>query len=328
MQVKSRSLCCLLLILAFGLVNAETATIARLAQHSLLLDISHAQGLTVAVGERGHILYQYDDNEWTQATVDTQSLLTAAFLLDGKTGFAVGHDGVIIKTSDAAKSWQLVHRATEDEAPLLDVYFSDADNGIAVGAYGLFYTSSNGGNDWQLQEVSVSNQDIFDNELLEPLDLHLNAVTAANEQRLYMAAERGFILRSDNAGKEWKVLKTPYQGSFFGVLALSADEILAYGLRGHIYHSIDAGETWEEIETGTTAMLTDAVILADSSTMIAGMAGTLLLAPAGSNEFRLIQLKQRDDIAAIIQRGNGALLTAGENGFALIPLDQLKVGPW
>ncbi len=327
MQDKFRSLCCLLFIASFGLVNAETATLARLAQQSLMLDISHAQGLTVAVGERGHILYQNDDNEWAQATVATQSLLTAVFLIDGTTGFAVGHDGVIVKTNDAAQSWQLVHRAKEDEAPLLDVYFSDAENGIAVGAYGLFYTSSDGGNIWQLQDVSVSNQEIFDNELLEPFDLHLNAITAVNQQRLYIAAERGFILRSDNAGQEWKVLKTPYQGSFFGVLALSENEILAYGLRGHIYHSIDAGETWEQIETGTTAMLTDAMIMADNSTVIIGMAGTLLLAPAGSNDFKLIQLKQRDDLAAIIQRDNGTVLTAGEKGFALLPLNQLKVDP-
>ena len=46
---------------------------------------------------------------------------------------------------------------------------------------------------------------------------------------------------------------------------VEGDSLLLFGLRGHLFRSDDAGESWEELETGTVAMLTDGLVLADGT---------------------------------------------------------------
>src|SRR6266403_1988295 len=69
------------------------------------------------------------------------------------------------------------------------------------------------------------------------------------------AAEAGHLYRSDDGGASWLELPSPYQGSFFGVLLVAGDAVLAYGLRGNLFSSQDAGRGWQRIETGPVAML-------------------------------------------------------------------------
>lgn len=313
-----------ILQLVFSPVQAEPATTAPLAVESLLLDVASVATLSVVVGERGHILYSEDNSNWTQASVETRSLLTAVFMLDDNTGWAVGHNAVIVKTTDGARTWQLVHESDSDEAPLLDIYFSNAENGIAVGAYGLYYVSKDGGDNWHLQDICVENEEIFETDLMQPFDLHLNAIAAANGQRLYMAAERGYVLRSDNGGNDWRVLTTPYHGSYFGLLPLSSDNVLVFGLRGHLYETTDAGSSWKKIETGTTAMLTDAVVLNEQRIIIGGMAGTLLSGRQHDLDIKLIPLTHRHDFSSLMHIRDELLLVTGEEGVDLIDLNPLK----
>ena len=68
----------LLLVLASS-SSAETAFTDSpalkypLVEKSLLLDIESKEGLTVTVGERGHILWTTDHKDWVQADVPTRS---------------------------------------------------------------------------------------------------------------------------------------------------------------------------------------------------------------------------------------------------------------
>ena len=90
------------------------------------------------VGERGHILISDDDGaSWTQAKVPTRVLLTAVHMHDERTGWAVGHDAVILRTGDGGETWTMVHQAPDEELPLLDVWFRDERTGFAVGGLRL-----------------------------------------------------------------------------------------------------------------------------------------------------------------------------------------------
>ncbi|MDX1677500.1 WD40/YVTN/BNR-like repeat-containing protein, partial [Arsukibacterium sp.] len=130
--------------------EAKAAYIMPLAEKSLLTDVQKVNNkFFVAVGERGHILLSPDGNEWQQAIVPVQSMLTAVHFTDELHGWAVGHDAVILKTRDGGSSWQLQQFIPEEDKPLLDVYFRDNQRGIAVGAYGLFYTTTDGGDTWE-----------------------------------------------------------------------------------------------------------------------------------------------------------------------------------
>ena len=323
MSARLRKVIVFLFLLPLSLTcRAELATIAPLAKQSLLLDMVRHGSLIVAVGERGHILYNDDGQNWHQAMVETRSMLTAVYMLDEKNGWAVGHNAVIVKTNDGARTWQLVHRSSNDEAPLLDVYFHDKQHGMAVGAYGLIFTSDDGGNTWQQQEIVVKNREIFETDLMLPFDLHLNAIAVANETRFYIAAERGYILRTDNAGSDWQVLTTPYHGSFFGALPLTNDDLLLFGLKGHLYRSADAGKSWRRLDTATNAMLTNAIVLDNQEIIITGMAGTLLFS-TDAEKFESLALPHRDGFSAVAEKHNLQLILTGEAGIESIDLRQL-----
>ena len=322
----------LLLILIFKISNAfavdDYSAITPLAKQSLLLASDRYDSLIVAIGERGHVLYSRDDGKtWIQAVVETKSTLTNIFMLDENTGWAVGHDAVILKTSDGAKTWGKVFSDINEEAPLLDVFFKDASNGIVIGAYSLMYVTSDGGLSWQKTELNLSsnNEDQDSPEYTDVYDLHLNAIAHAGEKRFYIAAEAGHILRSDDEGKSWTVLPSPYRGSFFGVLPLSFNEVLAYGLRGHLYRSSDAGKAWEQIETASKEMLTEAAVLSNGDIIVVGLAGTLLLSKDNGRSFSIIDLHHRHSLSAVLETEDGSILLTGDAGVQLLTKDSLVV---
>src|SRR5262249_15019639 len=137
----------------------------------------------------------------------------------------------------------------------------------------------------------------------QPSDFHLNRIVGASGSRLYIAAEAGHLYRSDDAGKTWVELPSPYEGSFFGILPLDDDSLLAYGLRGHLFRSDDGGHTWRQIEVGTDAMLNDAIRLPQNGVAVVGLSGAVLLSHDGGQTFSLRQQADRKGLSALLAVG-------------------------
>lgn len=312
----------------------EYSQIAPLASRSLLLDAVLAGERIVVVGERGHVLLSDDQAKtWRQAKVPTRAVLTGVYFHDSRLGWAVGHDQTILRSEDGGETWTRTHAAPEKEQPLLDVWFRDAETGFAFGAYGTILASTDGGRSWAAQPfepkplVAKPQQQgtasLADDEYLDDgaaSDSHFNAVARADDGRLYLAAEAGHLLRSDDAGASWLELPSPYEGSFFGVLPLDGPTVLAFGLRGHLYRSDDAGATWREIPTSTVAMLTKGLRLDPRTIVITGLAGALLVSRDGGVTFELRQQEDRKGMAAALPAGEGRLLVIGESGVKVITL--------
>ena len=282
---------------------------APLAIRSLLLDGAAAGSRLVVVGERGHVLVSTDDGaRWTQARVPTRALLTAIHMHDERTGWTVGHDATILRTRDGGETWTAVHRAPEEELPLLDVWFRDERSGFAVGAYGYFLATGDGGDTWTRRTVAGGD------------DYHLNALIPvagsgpAARQRLYIAAEAGVAYRSDDGGESWLNLPSPYAGSWFGGLAPGRDEVLIAGLRGHLFRSENAGESWTRVPTGIAATLTGAVRLPSGAIAITALEGSVLLSRDRGRSVTARRLPSREGISAALPLADGGVLLIGEFG--------------
>jgi photosystem II stability/assembly factor-like uncharacterized protein len=74
--------------------------------------------------------------------------LASVFFTDAVTGFAVGGEGVIVKTINGGKSW--VRCANPYSFGLSSVYFIDANVGFAVGDKGTILKTVDGGTTWSL----------------------------------------------------------------------------------------------------------------------------------------------------------------------------------
>ncbi len=76
------------------------------AASSLLLDVTSAGERLVAVGERGHIIFSDDEGyTWSQASVPVITTLTSVYFVSTTTGWAVGHDAVVLHTTDSGLTW-------------------------------------------------------------------------------------------------------------------------------------------------------------------------------------------------------------------------------
>jgi photosystem II stability/assembly factor-like uncharacterized protein len=308
-----------------GADTGQPTILAPLATKSLLLALAVAGDGLVAVGERGHVLRSTDHGRsWTQsAAVPTRAMLTGVCFEDARRGWAVGHDEIILATADGGATWTRAHFAPESQQPLLDVACGPDGHAIAVGAYGSVYTTSDGVG-WSARKLGA--------QPLVPAkapvaaaagetapDYHLNRIARLG-QRLYIAAEAGHLYRSDDGGATWLELPSPYEGSFYGLLALDADSVLAFGLRGRLFRSRDAGRTWQPLDSHTVAMLTDAARLADGTLVVVGLSGVVLVSRDAGETFALQQQPNRKGLAAVAAGEGSRVVVAGEGGVRLVDI--------
>ena len=281
---------------------------APLAAKSLLLDVARAGQRLVAVGDRGHVLLSDDEGRaWRQVIVPTRAMLTGVSFGDAQHGWAVGHDGVILATTDGGLTWAHQKADTDLETVLLDVYFSDAQHGMVVGAYGKCFATHDGGKSWQTVAASAD-------------ELHFNQIVPGDGGRRYLAGESGTLLVSPD-GAKWEPLDVSYDGSLHGLLALDAQHLLAYGLRGRVFVSADGGASWAPRDTGVPVLIMAGVKLQAGTIVLAGLGGNFHLSKDGGATFRHWQpADYNGGVSALLETADGAVLVVGEKGAVRLTL--------
>lgn len=295
------------LVASLALAPLRAADSPELAAQSLLLDAQVVGHKVVAVGAYGHILLSADDGRtWELAVVPTQATLTAVHFPDARHGWAVGHDAQVLASADGGRTWTRQYQGSDLDAPLLSVLFLDPETGFAVGAYGQFLSTADGGNTWTARRIIDQ-------------DRHFNRITVGPAGVLYIAGEQGTLLRSMDRGATWQPIPSPYTGSFYGILPLSADTLLAYGLRGRIYRSEDNGARWQLVPVGPQVLLATAVRLPDGVIVMTGAARTFLVSRDGGRTFAPWDAPLTTPVAELVATADGRLLAFGEAGVTALP---------
>ena len=305
----------------------------------LLTDAARFGNRVVAVGDRGYIVFSENNGEsWQRAkTPENTPLLTAVYFLDANTGWAVGHDSMILTSTDQGASWTKAFSAADDQKPLMDVLFIDANTGFAVGAYGAFYATIDGGKTWTSRKLfeatkvaapkaapktgkyeSVGSGKGSDGDAGGKggdEDKHINAIIKIGENKLFIAGEAGMLAKSDDGGKTWVKIVSPYKGSFFGAIQAQDGAVLIYGLRGRIYRSTDAARAnWTQIENKTVASLMGSTRLPDGALVLAGLSGTVLISRDNGASFSLLPSGSTKALSVPLLGATNSLLLIGEAG--------------
>ena len=250
----------------------------------------------VAVGDYGLINLSDDGQTFRQAKVPTRAPLTSVFFIDARQGWAVGHDGVVLGSSDGGESWQVLRDMRGKDQVLMSVWFENAEHGLAVGQFGLALETRDGGKTWA-ERVLVDG---------EAGERHLLQLVPGAKGLLFVAAEAGTILRSEDAGAHWTAVQTDNKGSFWTGAALADGNLLMAGMRGHVYRSTDRGRHWQEVPSGTQQSLTGIVQRGDGTVRIVGLGGVSLLSKDGGQHFEATTRPDRAGMTAISRS------TAGE----------------
>lgn len=304
--------------------------------HAVMLDIARAGERLVAVGERGTVALSDDGGvSWRQAAVPVSVSLTNVAFVDGTHGWAVGHGGVVIHSADGGASWAVqldgrkaaelslgaarrMHgesaqhfvadgeRLVQDgpDKPLLDVHFLDERHGFVIGAYGLALETQDGGATWTPLLERLPN----------PGGMHLYGMQSIGG-RLWVVGEQGAIFVSDNRGRDFRRIDSPYAGSYFGVVGGAAGEIIVFGMRGNVYRSVDGGGTWEKSGFDGGNALT-AGLLADGSVLLTDAGGELHRSEDGARTSTRVPVPKLAPLTGIARAADGAWTVSGVRGVA------------
>ncbi|MEX0324824.1 MAG: YCF48-related protein [Puniceicoccaceae bacterium] len=301
-------------LLCAASVSAQTerpAELMPLAPQSLLLDITMAGDRAVAVGERGHVLLSDDyGRTWRQVMTSTRSTLTGVHFADSLNGWVVGHENIVLKTTDGGETWKRQFPQGPIEERYLDVRFLDAQRGLAVGAYGFARATSDGGRTWEEREISWE-------------EMHLNRISQGLDGRLFIAVEGGALMTSADEGQTWEDLPSPYEGSLFGILPLGPRTLLTYGLRGHIFRSIDSGQTWTESESEGRNLIMHGIRHSSGRIILAGQNGQFVISDDGGKRFRIWTVEVQG-ASALVECPDGAVLAVGLNGVHRLTLPKAR----
>lgn len=277
------------------------AMMSRLAAVTPLVGVAKAGKRIVAVGLHGHIVYSDDEGKtWTQSPSPVSSDLTAVSFPDEKNGWAVGHEGIVLHTSDGGNSWekQLDGKAAADltlkyfqaktgtertpdveraarqakalvdeinTQTLLDVAFESDKVGYVVGTFNRIFRTEDGGKSWTPLMDKTNN----------PKELHFYAIQSVGKDT-YLAGEQGMVWYVDRAKNTFTPIQTPYNGTLFGLI-VDGPNLITFGMRGALLRSADAGKSWERIQLGNQAGISGGVVLPEGQIAIANQAGGIML---------------------------------------------------
>ena len=326
------------------------------ATEALLLGVARAGSRIVAVGEYGDVVLSDDDGKtWHQAkSVPTQVTLTAVCFVDDKTGWAVGHDTVILYTADAGETWTKQFGGGQSDNALLTVAFWDANHGIAMGAFNFTAETKDGGKTWVERKTlnpiqtkpgaapaaagapgaapaaaspapahAAAGSAADEGSGAESKDPyaaatgdenHLNAAFLAPDGAMYVAAEAGAIFRSFDKGATWDKILSGYNGSFWGGLVAKDGTIYVTGMHGNIWHSTDKGATWTKLDTAGADQSVAMGLQLKDGKFVFVGLGGQVLYSDDGKKFTLTYREDRKGLNAVLEDGANRLLIFGETG--------------
>ena len=230
--------------------------------------------------------------QWTnQNPVPDGNDLWSTYFIDNTTGWIVGSDGFIKKTTNSGLEWIQQNSATTvtlksvqfinpnigwicgDEGILLktsdgglnwilltsgtnqdltDIHFCDLNTGFAVGYSGTILKTTNGGSSWTIQPSGTAS-DLFG---VDFVDNNVGYVVGGVDQTL----ESYSILKTTDGGESW--LRKPLPDGYIYWNSLNTVEFvdantgwigIGYGVmnKGKIYKTTDGGDTWNLQYIGT-----------------------------------------------------------------------------
>ena len=289
-------------------LSAVPATQTASANAAKLLSVARAGERTVAVGDHGVVLLSDDHGgHFRQATSEPLATpLTGVSFVDARQGWAVGHWGAILATTDGGDTWQVQRLSSAEDRPLFAVHFFNPQQGVAVGLWSLVLTTDDGGKHWTEQRLEAPPGS-------KRADLNLMGLFADGEGCLYATAERGQLLRSDDQGKHWRYVDTGYSGTLWTGAVLGDGSLLVGGQRGTLLHGSADGARWQRVSLQSKSSVT-AIDVSGQTVIAVGLDGLIVRSDDGGQSFHEQPSGDGVSLTATLLNGDGSPIVFSRRG--------------
>lgn len=313
---------------------------------SLLQDIARAGDRLVAVGERGHITYS-DDNgtTWQQADDPTRAMLNAVFFISPEEGWTVGHDGLVLHTSDAGKTWAMqldglkfTRKRMADNIPLLEgkIKTLEADKAAVekqmddAQAPDASDADAEAGQDLSHYEDVIAEID----EKISELEVELEDAKAALSNTVanplmdvwFRDAKTGFVvgafgefLKTEDGGETWVSIASRLDNeghNHLNAITGRGDLMYIAGEAGHIYSSADGGAHWTLLDSPDpeNGSFFTVNIISGDQVFVAGLRGAMYRSVDRGTTWKQVSENLHKNMNSVYFAGNDTVLAVGNDG--------------
>lgn len=311
-------------VMAFEDVLETPSFKSELASSHLLLDIEDVGDRLVAVGARGHIIYSDDEGaSWVQASVPVSVLLTAVDFATDQKGWAVGHGGVILHTTDGGLTWQkqfdgilanksmikqaqaYVEQLEQEVEQASEADLADLEYALEEAQFGLEDTEADA-------EVGAS----------KPfLDVYFS-----DEDTGFAVGAYGFMFATEDGGNTWvnqgNRIDNLDRFHLNSIGEVAGGSILIAGEAGVLFRSRDQGASWETLDSPYDGSFFGVQGLGESGhALIYGLRGNLFRTTDAGNTWVEIESNTESSLMGSSFDGNRKVSIAGNSGVIALSED-------
>jgi len=212
----------------------------------------------VIASDHGVHLLQKSDQRWTLAQSSLEDHRFTAVACKGDAILAGARDGLFLST-DRGRHWQQVSQGlTHPHIRALLFHPERPQLAYAGTEPAAIFVSEDGGYHWQERPHVAKLRDKYDWSL--PYSPNAGCVRgfAFQKQRGYAAVEQGGLLRSDDHGGSWELVRPPQgeDGDDLPWIHIDVHSVLIHPTSfdhlyaptgGGFYRTLDGGQSWEQL---------------------------------------------------------------------------------
>jgi photosystem II stability/assembly factor-like uncharacterized protein len=290
-----------------------------------LLDVVDTGERLIAVGARGLITWSTDDAEtWHQASVPVSQTLTSVFFATPELGWATGHEGLILATTDGGLNWtvqQTGRDTVKSSIPFLEARIAE----LQAQADAAEDPTEKDDLTFAVEDAEAALDDA--NISLEdgPTDPLLD-IWFKNPQEGFSVGAYGRLLRTSDGGKTWipaiGALDNPDKMHLNKVVSSEDGTIYIAGEAGVAFRSDDQGASWIKLDVPYDGSLFGVVTLDNERLVVYGLRGNIFLSPDKGASWRKLAIDNASTLIGgakidgdiILVGASGAVLKGSVNG--------------
>jgi photosystem II stability/assembly factor-like uncharacterized protein len=179
---------------------------------------------------------------WSAQTSGVTTDLNSVSFPEGtQVGYAVGIEGVILKTTDGGGTW--VQQISGTGSALYAVAFQNNSTGFAVGKSGTAIRTTDGGATWDAMSVGATTSLVA---------AQFVGTGGTGFTVTYDPAGGSTLYKTTDAGASWQSISLPGSGEQGTCLSFASDSIgLVAGFRGYLVRTLDGCSTFSYISPGS-----------------------------------------------------------------------------